>query len=391
MVDPFNTKFTPGTIDDQIDQHLSAQDHEHDGTLSRSDHSGPSATRIVKTLQEHYVSAQDHGQALERVWERFSAQRAPLETVLRGASDTRISSVKQRVRAPGNPVRLRIPISDVPLRRSGLLAVVCLVLIVGSMAVLPRLIHHSNPALSGTSNITPTATTATIIGEQPAYGVLPGAGTAYLYKGISPIRAGQSQIIYSPVQFKAHTGKLVEVNTQGGGAKIWSYKGDLFSIPILVDDVLYVPGQGGLDVMRAGDHTLLWHQSILLTPYMVSNGTLYAFGQDGGLEALRVSDGVLLWHSQYKFAWIDNNIVYAIEGFDYINALRANDGRLLWRTRLVDSSVSVGGGVSSCMRPYRMAFVLWMARPACSSGVTSILTTIYSQCKTTLSMSWHTI
>lgn len=330
MADKFNFQFTPDAIDEQID--LASQQSEQNPTPG--DHT-------IKKLEQHYVSMQDHSQSLERVWNRLIDQRAPLETIPQDVHNQQSGVIRDM------PGKSPVKISSVypPLRRSGLTAaVVFLALIVGGMVMLPQLLHRSNQAQTNSAAATPT--TPAIIGEEPIYNVIAAeGGNAYLYKGIKPIKAGQSQAVSLSQQFKAQSGKLIEVNSQKGGTRIWSYKGDLFSPPILANDVLYVPSQGGLDALRASDHTLLWHQNILLTLYEVSNGTLYAFGQDAGLEALRASDGALLWHSQYKLAWIDNDIVYASESFDSINALRASDGALLWRSQLVDSVVYIENGV----------------------------------------------
>lgn len=337
MADKFNSQFTPDTIDEQIDQHLASQSGEQSTTL---------ADRTIKTLQQHYISMQDHSQSLERVWSRFTDQRSSLETIQQGTDSRQSDIARDLSNKQSRYVPLKISSAYRPLRRSGLIAaVIFLALTVGGMVALPQLLYRSNQSTLQTNSGAATPTALAIVREESISNVLPAdGGNAYLYKGINLIKLGQAQALFSPLQFKAHSGKLVEVNSQKGGARIWSYTGDLLSSPLLTNDVLYVPSQTGLDALRASDHTLLWHQNLLLIPYQVSNGMLYAFGQNAGLEALRASDGALLWRSQYKLGWIDNNIVYATESFDYINALRPSDGMLLWRSQLVDSDVYIENG-----------------------------------------------
>lgn len=336
MTDKFNPQFTPDTIDEQID--LATQKDEQNAH---------STDRTIQALQQHYASSQDYSQSLERVWNRFSSQRPPLETVVQDVYSRQPAVTRGRLDRRGS--QGRVEYSSMLLRRSGIVAAaVFLVFIVGGMLALPQLLHYNNQAALQTKNVTTTPTFSVIIGEQSIYSAIPAdGGIVYLYTGISFIRAGQSQTLSQAQQFKLHSGKLVEVNSQKGGAKIWSYKGDLISTPLLFEGVLYVPGQAGLDALRASDHTVLWHQNIsVFTPLAAINGTLYGFDQNASLEALNSSNGRLLWQSKCKFVFgIENGIVYATENSGYMNALRASDGTMLWRTQLVDNNVYVENGV----------------------------------------------
>ncbi len=140
------------------------------------------------------------------------------------------------------------------------------------------------------------------------------------------------------------------------GSLLWRYKGNIISPPQMIDDVLYIVTDTGVDALRASNRSLLWHSNQPIAfIQQVQNGVVYAIRQsDQTLIALRSSNGALLWHHpSIVDLFTSDGVIYThSETSPTLYALRASDGKQLWQyhyDRPRQFSISAGGDVV-CIR-----------------------------------------
>jgi outer membrane protein assembly factor BamB len=168
--------------------------------------------------------------------------------------------------------------------------------------------------------------------------VLPANNVTYIYA-----RNDQKQpSINSLIAVNASNGKLV-----------WRYRGGMAGIPLLQDNVLYVPTAAGIDAFQADDRSLLWHRHMgsSINGLSVENHVLYVTSsQSRSLYALRINDGTLLWHlTPDEFVvQADRNIVYTSSSSGsnaILNARSARDGTLLWQHEVLNNDLQLDHNV----------------------------------------------
>lgn len=207
-----------------------------------------------------------------------------------------------------------------------------------SLALLFLLWPDITPSLKALNNkpvhLTPTPTYA----YQDIFSlVLPASNVTYIFT-----RNYQAQIPAST---------LVAVNAYNGRV-VWRYNGDIAGLPLLQNNVLYVPTITGIDALRASDQQLLWQCTVSsnINGLSVEDDVVYATSsRSNSLYAVRVSDGAQLWHlaSNEFVVQADGGIVYtsSSSGPDAIlNARKVHDGSLLWQHEVLNNDLQVDHG-----------------------------------------------
>jgi outer membrane protein assembly factor BamB len=205
--------------------------------------------------------------------------------------------------------------------------------LVGSLVLLFLLWPDITPSLRALNTRSVQLTPTPAYAYQDIFSiVLPANNVTYIFA-----RNDQSQIPASV---------LVAVNAYNG-QRVWHYSGNIVGIPLLQNNVLYIPTATGIDALRADDQKPLWHCNTGngINGLLVENDVLYATSsQSNSLYALRVSDGTQIWHlTPGEFVvQADHNIVYTSSslGSDAIlNARSTRDGSLLWQHEVLNNDL----------------------------------------------------
>lgn len=144
-----------------------------------------------------------------------------------------------------------------------------------------------------------------------------------------------NNIVYTTQIDNYHKRGTLNAVRDSDGSPFWHYKGNVTDFPQLIDGVLYVATDKGVDALQANNRSFLWHsnQPVAFIP-QGENGVVYAtLRSDQTVIALRVSDGTLLWHHPSVMDWYTpDGVVYThSKTSSTLYALRASDGRQLWQ------------------------------------------------------------
>lgn len=133
-------RFTPESVDEQIEQYQRIQD--------ASAREIPTV-HTVQTLQRYYAANGNSQQSLERVWQRFAQQRAEIHAGRYETSERALQLVgreyKQKHRTPSRATH------PVTRRLTMIAAVVFVTLLVGSMLAVFQLARHASTTGRGTT------------------------------------------------------------------------------------------------------------------------------------------------------------------------------------------------------------------------------------------------
>ncbi len=278
MADYEREYFIPDTVDEQIEAFQAVQ--------NSAQHSGPLDIQVVRALQRHYVSDEDHHEPLERVWNRLAQHRTSQNATT--TSEVRPGNNAQRDRRN----RLNIVFKGSQPQKASLhrfsmiAAIVFAIFLVGSMFIVLQQARQGQKAVVG--HPAPT--------KQPAV-----VSRDSLYLTVN-------NTIY---RYDAATHK-----------QLWS-----FAMPI----------QSGVDPVLSPGQVM---GNVLYTLGTGSNG-YYAY-------AINIADGTLRWRFKVDYQSANLNLVgdqllangtmylseaSGVGGYSIVTALDASTGRMRWQRR----------------------------------------------------------
>ena len=127
----------------------------------------------------------------------------------------------------------------------------------------------------------------------------------------------------------------------------------MWSVPVLVGDVVYVSGDEQVYALNSDNGEVLWlfeTEDLLDGNLAVAGGAVYTGSYHGSLFVLDAGSGELLWRyapgSWVYGTAVADGAVYIATADDHVHALRAVNGALIWRVHpgLLDSGPVVANG-----------------------------------------------
>lgn len=178
---------------------------------------------------------------------------------------------------------------------------------------------------------------------------------AYAYQDIFSVVLPANNVTYiftRNYQNQTSAGALIAVNSSNG-RPVWHYNGDIVGLPLLQDNVLYVPTNMGIEALGVRDQKLLWRHNVRggVDGLFVENGVIYATSsRSSSLYAMRVSDGTQLWHlaSNEFVVQAEHDIVYTSSSAGaaaVLNARNVRDGSLRWHHEVLNNDLHVNHDV----------------------------------------------